>query len=151
MTVVTGWARAFVYVLTDLSGEAPRWRRTRSGRELKERAMIRTFSPEKPGTAMLRVFGASLLALALPLGANTARADPACASHEAVSNQLEQRYAEVPIAMGLENNGKLVQVFASADGVSWTLVLTQPDGTSCIAASGRYWQTVTEKKLGPEA
>ena len=49
---------------------------------------------------MLRVFGASLLALALPLGANTARADSACASHEAVSNQLEQRYAEVPIAMG---------------------------------------------------
>jgi hypothetical protein len=30
-------------------------------------------------------------------------------------------------------------------------VLTRPDGVSCIAATGRYWQTVAEKKLGPEA
>src|ERR671919_860797 len=100
---------------------------------------------------MLRVFGASLLALALPLGANTARADSACASHEAVSKQLEQRHAEVPVAMGLAASGKLLQVFASADGASWTVVLIEPDGTNCIAASGRYWQTVTEKNLGPEA
>lgn len=110
-----------------------------------------TFSPETPGTAVLRVFGASLLALVLLLDANTARAEPACASHEAVSKQLEQRYAEAPIAMGLANSGKLIQVFASADGGSWTVVVTEPDGTSCIAASGRYWQTVTEKALGPEA
>lgn len=113
--------------------------------------MIPTFSPETPGAAMLRVFAASLLALALLLGANAARAEPACASHEAVSKQLEQRHAEVPIAMGLANNGKLIQVFASADGVSWTVVLTEPDGTSCVAASGRYWQPVTPKALGPEA
>ena len=113
--------------------------------------MIRTFSPETPGTAMLRVFGATLLTLALLFGANAARAEPACASHEAVRKQLEQRYAEAPIAMGLANSGNLLQVFAAEDGVSWTVVLTQPDGTSCIAASGRYWQTVTAKALGPEA
>lgn len=113
--------------------------------------MTRTFSSETTGRARVRAFGASLLAPALLLGANAARAEPVCASHEAVSKQLEQRYAEAPIAMGLANSGKLVQVFASADGVSWTVVLTEPDGTSCIAASGRYWQTMTEKVLGPEA
>lgn len=113
--------------------------------------MIPTFSLETPGTLVLRVFGAGLLALTLLLAASAARAEPACASHEAVSKQLEQRHAEVPIAMGLANSGKLVQVFASADGVSWTVVLTEPDGTSCIAAAGRYWQPVTAKALGPEA
>jgi hypothetical protein len=31
------------------------------------------------------------------------------------------------------------------------VVLTRPDGVSCIAASGRYWQAVVGKTLGPEA
>jgi len=110
-----------------------------------------TFSPETPATAMLRLFGTSIVTLVLLLGANAARAQPACASHEAVSKQLEQRYAEVPVAMGLADSGKLLQVFASADGASWTVVLTRPDGTSCVAAAGRYWQPVTPKPLGPEA
>ena len=113
--------------------------------------MMRIFSPETPRTAMLRVFGASSLTLALLFGIKVALAEPACASHEAVSKQLEQRHAEVPVAMALADSGKLLQVFARADGDSWTMVLTQPDGTSCVAASGRYWQPVTAKPLGPEA
>ena len=110
-----------------------------------------TFSRATARAAMLRALGASSLTLALLFGVKVARAEPPCASHEAVSKQLEQRHAEVPVAMGLAASGKLLQVFASADGASWTVVLIEPDGTSCIAASGQYWQTVTEKNLGPEA
>lgn len=86
---------------------------------------------------MLRVFGASSPTLVLLLGAKVALARPACGSHGAVNKQLEQRHAEVPIAMALANSGKLIQVFASAGGVFRTVGLTQPDGTGCAAARGR--------------
>lgn len=113
--------------------------------------MIRPLILETLRAALLRASGGMFLGLSVLLGADAALAAPACASHEALSKQLEQRYAEVPIAMGLASSGKVIQVFASADGASWTVVLTHPDGTSCIAAAGRYWQTVTAKALGPEA
>lgn len=113
--------------------------------------MTRTLNPETRQTAIARVMGASVLALTLLLGAKAALAETACASDEALSKQLEHRYAESPIARGLASSGKLLQVFASEDGGSWTVVITQPDGMSCVTASGRFWQTVTKKVLGPEA
>jgi hypothetical protein len=100
--------------------------------------------------AVVRVLGATL-GLSMLLGANAALGAPPCASDEAVSKRLESGYGELPIARGLASDGKLLQVFASEDGLSWTVVLTRPDGVSCIAASGRYWQPVTGKALGPEA
>lgn len=107
---------------------------------------------ETPRTAMIRVFGVVLATLALLLAANAASArTAACATHEKMSEQLERKNTEIPVALGLAHSGQLVQVFASEDGATWTVVLTRPDGTSCIAAAGRYWQTVSEKKLGPEA
>src|SRR5919106_1689369 len=68
-----------------------------------------------------------------------------------ITKQLEQRYAEAPVSLGLSSAGRLVQVFSTEDGATWTLVLTRPDGLSCIVATGKYWQTATPKKLGPEA
>jgi hypothetical protein len=112
--------------------------------------MTRPVILETARTALVRVFGATL-GLSMLLGANAALAAPLCAPDEAVSKQLERGYGELPIARGLASDGKLLQVFASEDGLSWTVVLTRPDGVSCIAASGRHWQTVVGKALGPEA
>lgn len=114
--------------------------------------MSRTITAETPRTAMLRVFGASALALGLLLAAKAAVAEDArCTTHGALTEQLEQRFAEVPVALGLSSTGKVVQVFSAEGGATWTLVLIRPDGTSCIIAAGRYWQTATPAPLGPEA
>jgi hypothetical protein len=44
-----------------------------------------------------------------------------------MSEQLEKRFAEAPVALGLTGGGRMVvQVFASADGATWTVVLTSP-------------------------
>jgi hypothetical protein len=112
--------------------------------------MTRPVILEKARTALVRVVGATL-GLSMLLGANAALAAPLCARDEVVSKQLERGYGELPIARGLASDGKLLQVFASEDGLSWTVVLTRPDGVSCVAASGRHWQTVVGKALGPEA
>jgi hypothetical protein len=112
--------------------------------------------PETPALARLRVLGATGVALVLLLGANAALAQSpsrsACASHDVLSKQLEKRFAEVPVALGLTGGGRMVvQVFASADGATWTVVLTDPEGKSCIAAAGRDWHSLPAQPLGPEA
>ena len=114
--------------------------------------MLKTLTAETPGTAVLRVFGGTFLALGLLLACKAAVAEePRCTTQSEITKQLEERYGEVPVSLGLSSAGKLVQVFSTEDGATWTLVFTQPDGLSCVVATGRYWQMATQKTLGPEA
>jgi hypothetical protein len=75
--------------------------------------------------------------LALPL---TAAAEPACGRHADVLRELADRYKETPIALGLASNGNLLEVFSSDSGATWTIIVTSPDGTSCLVAAGQDWQ-----------
>jgi len=108
---------------------------------------------ETPPAAMLRVFGISAWALGLLLGAKAALADtpPSCPTYTELAQQLEQRYAEIPLSLGLSRGGEVVQVFSSADGATWTMVLTKPDGTSCIVAAGEHWEALSGERPGPQA
>lgn len=114
--------------------------------------MLNLSTAETPLTAALRVFGASAVALGLLLAAKAATAEQVpCSTHTNIIEQLERRHSEVPVSLGLSTAGKLVQVFSTADGATWTIVLTQPDGTSCVVAAGEHWQTWPPKSLDPEA
>jgi hypothetical protein len=48
---------------------------------------------------------------------------------------LRQRWQEVQVSMGLQPDGRLVETYASAAG-GFTILLTSPDGTSCMVSSG---------------
>ena len=54
---------------------------------------------------------------------------------------------------GLQSNGALIQVFASKDGMTWTIISTRPDGVSCIVALGQHWEALQAHAMGrwPEA
>ncbi|MHA1600404.1 MAG: hypothetical protein ACTSW2_06235 [Alphaproteobacteria bacterium] len=107
---------------------------------------------ETPRSAFLRVFGAVALALALLLdmasGAH-AQASAPCTTRIRMVEQLGSRFAEAPIAMGLASNGGLVELFASTDGTTWTVVVTNPRGLSCILAAGELWQDRRQVAQGP--
>lgn len=109
------------------------------------------FGHPVPGVAALRLFGAAALALTVLLTGQEAAAAAPCADHDKVTKELADRWSEVPVSLGLAGDGKLLQVFSTEDGATWTLVLTEPGGKSCVVASGRHWQTVTPKPRGPEA
>lgn len=111
-----------------------------------------TTSRTMPGTARRRLFAATGVALGLVLATDASAArDARCTTHGAITKQLEQRYGETPVSLGLSSAGKLVQVFSTDDGATWTLVLTRPDGVSCIVAAGRHWQSTPPEPRGPEA
>jgi len=104
-----------------------------------------------PGHGALRLFAASALAVTTVLSVDGAAAAGRCTDQDKVARLLQDKHDENPVSLGLASSGKLVQVFSTEDGATWTLVLTDPDGTSCVVASGRYWQTVAPKSRGPEA
>lgn len=62
-----------------------------------------------------------------------------CAAHDQLVSLLARQYKEVPEAVGVTQDGILLEVFVSEER-SWTVLLTTATGVSCIAASGENWE-----------
>ena len=71
-----------------------------------------------------------------------ASAQRVCTSHEAATTQLEKQVNERVAGRGLANRGKaMIELFVSEKG-SWTVVISDPKGRSCVLATGDNWQQV---------
>ena len=75
-----------------------------------------------------------------------ALAQPVCGQHNSVSDNLKKSYSEAPVSMGLTTGGGIIEVFASDKG-SWTMVITQPNGVSCLIAVGQDWETLPKPEM----
>jgi len=100
---------------------------------------------------------AALLALGLlaagvlPLGSGAAFGQGAaqvCAAREGLLTQLEQKYGEVPVAIGVTGE-RLVELLTAKDGMTWTIILTSPKGVSCLIASGEGWRPLVPVSTDP--
>jgi hypothetical protein len=78
----------------------------------------------------------------------TAIAQSSCLPHGKLVDLLDGRYSEQRIAMGLETAGRLIEVFTSDDGGTWTIAFTTPDGASCVIAAGNNWLDIEPKEDG---
>lgn len=59
----------------------------------------------------------------------------ACLPAKELAAALATKYAEAPVAFGIQNDGNLLSVYAGED--SWTVVMTSPaTGKSCIVTAG---------------
>ena len=59
-----------------------------------------------------------------------------CGPHAAVTTHLAAKFGESRTMMGLAANQMVVEVFVNADSGSWTIIVTRPDGVTCLVASG---------------
>jgi hypothetical protein len=90
-----------------------------------------------------RIVGAVAILAGVQLVSATAdAASPQCGPRTALLDQLAKQYKEAPAAVGLANGGALVEVLTSEDGATWTIVVSRPDGTSCLVAAGQEWQAL---------
>ena len=71
-----------------------------------------------------------------------------CGTREEVIERLRDTWQELLTANGLAVNNQLVELFVSDKG-SWTIVLSDPNGRSCVAATGQGW-TPREPRVPPE-
>ena len=66
-----------------------------------------------------------------------------CLPRASAVTELGSRYDEQVSGRGLVEGGRaMVEVFVSETG-SWTIVLTDTGGRSCLVASGGEWSTVS--------
>ncbi len=94
----------------------------------------------KTADAVVRLAAITALLLSgAALAGLPAHAQSAALPRADVVEQLDAQYAEAQTAVGVTQSGGVVEVFASKDGSTWTLVLTKPDGTSRVIAAGETW------------
>jgi hypothetical protein len=61
---------------------------------------------------------------------------PTCAPHSIFVDTLATTYGENRRMFGVVNDQQVVSLFANDQTGTWTLLVTGPDGTSCMASSG---------------
>ncbi len=83
-----------------------------------------------------------VFAAALTVASSEGTAQVTCNQRDNVLGHLAQKYQEVPIALGVTNRGGLVEVLSTGDGKTWTIIISTPDGRSCMIAAGESWRMV---------
>jgi len=98
---------------------------------------------------MKRVLIASLLVSAvilLPVGASNG-AQKACSDHGKVLGKFADVYKENRVAGGLTRDGRLVEVLSTDDGRTWTIVVSRPNGETCVMMAGEGWRKLKINKV----
>ncbi len=84
-------------------------------------------------------FVVAFSAVSLLTNSNKAGAAPQCGAHDKVAHVLLEKFKETPRGLGMVNSTAILEIFKSPQG-SWTLVVTNARGISCITAAGEDWQ-----------
>lgn len=58
-----------------------------------------------------------------------------CGDHNAIVAALKTRFTEVPVATGIDQDGRLLEVLAGKTS-TWTVLLTLPGGPTCLIDAG---------------
>ena len=96
------------------------------------------------GVSLLLVIGA--LFLVRPAHA----AEHECFQRTELVEYLGQRAHEAQSAMGLANNGGLLEVFTTEDQSTWTIFLTMANGVSCVIGAGETWMDLDVQPVAGE-
>lgn len=93
----------------------------------------------------------TLFALSLGIGGMIWLSQPAlsqtgnCAERGRIVQQLQTRFGEHRQSMGLQGSDAIIEVFVSDKTHSWSILLTRPNGVSCLVAAGQSWDNSAPK------
>ena len=122
----------------------------RNGALTRRLPMRRSLSarPITLGVFMDKMLFALSLGFAGLIFATQAALAAQCAPREQVVAGLATGFDEVRRGAGLtaapDGRARVIEIFTSASG-SWTIVVTRPDGQTCLVASGQAWEEITEE------
>jgi predicted methyltransferase len=87
-----------------------------------------------------RPFAAASLMLAAAFlwtaAALAALADAPCGPREMFIEQLADRYGEGTAVTGIDANGSVMEILANSGTGTWTMILTTPEGVTCLVVVG---------------
>ncbi len=90
----------------------------------------------------------AVAALLGPLGAHahahaqTQSQTQLCGQRASVIGSLAEKYREAPVAVGVTSTGGIVEVLTTSDGATWSIIVSNPNGTSCLVAAGEGWRAL---------
>jgi hypothetical protein len=94
------------------------------------------------------ISGALLAVLGfIPSGATAQAIAQLCGERSEIVGNLAEKYEENQIALGVTDAGGLVEVLSTRDGETWTIIVSMPDGKSCLLAVGQGWREVKAKPI----
>ncbi len=62
-----------------------------------------------------------------------------CGNRDAILSHLDDGYSEKPSAMGIDAQGRVLEVLSAPSG-TWTMLVSTPGGLTCLIASGVAWE-----------
>lgn len=120
----------------------------------RSRGKAKRAKARKRARAMLRLdWCLVLLAVAVVALVVTARpaSGQSCNLRGQVLDHLAMKYGEIPTATGVTEGGGLIELLVDPVDDTWTLILSMPNGQSCILAMGEGWRPVSDSDEGPQA
>jgi hypothetical protein len=99
--------------------------------------------------ASLLVRAAVALGLAVATPGAEAETRTACAERTQVVARLAEKYGETLQSMGLHQSNAVMEIYASEETGTWTILVTRPDGQACLVAAGRMWEAHTTPARAP--
>ncbi len=92
------------------------------------------------------ILAASFASAALlgPLGAHaqTQSQTQVCGQRASIIGRLAEKYREAPVAVGVNSAGNMVEILTADDGGTWTIIVSLPNGTSCLIDAGEGWRAL---------
>ena len=84
---------------------------------------------------------AAAAAAAVVLGAPGAEAQAICGQRAAIVDQLETKYGETRRSIGFQQGRGVVETWANDDTGTWSIVVTNPQGITCLLAAGEAFES----------
>lgn len=94
---------------------------------------------------------AAITALAALAGPTDVAEAAVCGTRDSVTKLLSNRYKEVPVALGMVSDRGVMEIYVADDKATWSIVVTTPQGRTCIIAAGQNYEGVDLVAIGPEA
>jgi hypothetical protein len=69
---------------------------------------------------------------------------PHCMQRDKYVRYLAKAHAEKPFALVLANNGGEHEILTSRSSMTWTILVTDAKGVSCVIAAGDHWQPLPD-------
>ena len=91
------------------------------------------------------LFALSLGIAGFVMVARAADAAPQCGPRDEVVHALATKFGETRRSLGMSGPDQMMELFAADESRTWTILVTLPDGRSCLVASGSNYEAVSEQ------
>jgi hypothetical protein len=111
---------------------------TKPGQDRRRNAVERAIRGLGVGAVALGVLAAGTAPQ--PVAAQTG----VCADRAKIVDRLQSKYGESRQGVGVAQGQRVMEIWASEASGSWTIVMTLPDGSSCLIAAGEDWEPLAD-------